>query len=217
MPKMIDLTGQRFGRLTVLGIGRRRDRAYLWACRCDCGQTRVVASATLRGGRQVSCGCLKNEKARARIKHGLTRKGKHHPLYNLWADMRARCHNPSEPAFPNYGGRGIVVDPRWEDFAAFVVDMGERPTGMTLERIDNDGPYSPSNCRWATRGEQANNRRSNVFLTHEGRTQTIAQWAREARISVRAMWERTQYLGWSMDRAMAEPPRAIRPKGSKIR
>ncbi len=142
-----------------------------------------------------------------RITHGLTRKGAKHPLYNTWADLRSRCSKPSDPAFKNYGARGITVDARWQDFAVFVSDMGNRPPGKSLERVDNNGPYSKENCRWATRTEQANNRRSNVFIEYKGQSKTIADWSRETGIGLHALWERIQRFKWPLERAMTEPMR----------
>ncbi len=188
MPKFIDITGQRFGRLTVLRLSENRSTIgqFKWVCQCDCGGTIESPGPPLKRGRTISCGCARYERRIAAVtKHGHTRKGNETPEYAIWSDMIQRCHCTTNRAFKNYGGRGIVVCDRWrESFQAFFDDMGSRPDPkLTIEREDNDGPYSPDNCRWATRLEQAKNRRTNHFITHDGQTLHITEWARRIGIS----------------------------------
>lgn len=158
-----DLTGQSFGRLTVLSVGERRGRKRYWNCRCDCGTEKAVHGDHLKAGRSRSCGCLNRESQRASFqKHGGAPavKTERHPLYGTWCSMKTRCFNERAWQYRYYGGRGISVCPEWrDDFARFAADVGERPPGTTLDRLDPDGDYNPGNVRWATSKEQRQNRR----------------------------------------------------------
>jgi hypothetical protein len=156
-----DLTGQTFGRLTVIGLAQRHDakNAY-WLCQCACGnpEQKEVQGGSLRGGRVLSCGCFHREIVTT---HGMeTTK-----VYDVWASMKARCQNPKHAAWVDYGGRGISVCARWQSFENFFADMGEPPPGLTLDRINNDGNYEPNNCRWADWATQNNNKFRKFFTT----------------------------------------------------
>lgn len=161
----IDLTGQRFGRWTVISRAPNAKSATCWYCVCDCGNTKIVRGCDLRSGKSTSCGCFRSEENHRRFfSHGL----KHTSIYTSWCNMIARCENKNKPEYPHYGGRGIKVCERWHSFEAFYADMA--PTykeGLTLDRIDNDSDYGPENCRWATRKEQTRNRRCTVFVDCE--------------------------------------------------
>ena len=159
MTSKIDLTGQRFGRLVVIGDSMiRRDAKIVWHCRCDCGNPADVSTILLRDGRTTSCGCRRKETTSAMA----TKHGEHgSPEYVNWRALRERCLNPKHKNYPEYGGRGIKVCERWlNSFENFLADMGRRPfPEATVDRKENDGDYEPGNCRWATRLDQTKNRR----------------------------------------------------------
>lgn len=182
----IDISGQKFGRLQVQGPVERRPypsggSMILWLCSCDCGNHTKVAGGKLKSGHTTSCGCAVGGKVQHG--HGSHRKGIS-PEYYAWQAMRKRCLNPNDKNYVRYGGRGITVCSAWTtDFPMFFRDMGPRPTtDHTLDRIDVNGNYEPSNCRWATQGEQQNNRRNNVMIEAFGRRMTRAEWAKETGI-----------------------------------
>ena len=166
MPKIISIEkGDKYGRLTIIkeiqcritpgGMIKRQV-----ICSCECGNEKVVVLNSLRSGATRSCGCYRKEvTTQTKTIHGLWK----HPLYKTWADMKTRCYNTKDKYYKDYGGRGIKVCDRWiKSFPNFLQDMGERPTGYSIDRINNDGNYEPSNCRWATNKEQQNNQRRNT-------------------------------------------------------
>lgn len=205
MGAMIDLKGFRFGKWTVIEKAASppgNEAKAFWLCRCDCGTEAVRRGVQLRyaekrGVRQScqSCGAIDSQ-----TKHGLSKT----PEYKVWAAMLDRCKNPEHHAFARYGGRGITVCDRWKDsFENFLSDMGKRQSSAeSLDRIDNNGPYDPENCRWTDSKTQNRNTSRVVDLTLKGRTQSIAGWAEELGISHAVIWHRLNKLGWSVEDAL---------------
>lgn len=205
MAALKDLTGQRFGRLVVLGPHHRAKNKTWWPCRCDCGAAVTIWSYYLLTGNTKSCGCYRRDFTTAKnASHGK----RHEPEYAVWYLMRQRCDDPDNSG---YGGRGINVCDRWQSFERFYEDMGPRPTpDHQIDRIDNDGPYSPDNCRWATRIENCNNRRDNVLIEWRGEALTVPEWSRRTGVGKHPLWHRLFRLGWSVERALTTPVRQRR-------
>jgi hypothetical protein len=206
------VSGQRFGRLTVIGPGDPRisPRGVITArviCLCDCGNEVTLAKGHLESGNTKSCGCFKRDKAPSiRRTHGQ----KHTQIYNIWVMMRQRCYNPKNAMYKWYGARGIYVCDRWlNSFENFLKDMGHKPPGLSLERRDNDGPYSPDNCRWATTYEQAANRRKNVWVEFQGEQMIMSEAIRRSGLPASAVWSRLRD-GWTVERALTIPLRKSR-------
>lgn len=205
--RRLDLAGTRIAKWTVIrDAGRIPKGSRLWLCRCDCGTQRVVPASRLARGGSQSCGCLRVEQPKILNRtHGHSKvPGKNNgtPTYQSWMAMRVRCAYKKHPAFHQYGGRGIAVCERWQAFENFLADMGERPAGTTLDRVDNDRGYEPGNCRWATRSAQARNRRSSRRLRAHGVTDTIVAWSDRTGISAACIRERLK-RGWPPERAVA--------------
>ena len=210
MPRTIELADQRFGRLLVLRRDHsRRGRGY-WICRCDCGEERSVLGTRLRSSKTQSCGCLNRELLlKIRTKHG----GKGSAEYRCWMGMRSRCCNPRNASFYRYGGRGLQR--QFESFEEFLAEVGPRPSARhSIDRIDNNGHYTPGNIRWALAKPQARNRASNRLITHDGRSQCLAEWAEEAGLPYRVLQYRISE-GWSVERALMTPVAARSPRQRK--
>jgi hypothetical protein len=196
MPAKLDLTGHKYGRLSVLHPGSDRRK---WLCQCDCGGFSDVLTNDLRKGHTKSCGCLHKEGLLKRLtKHGKTRSKE----WRVWASILDRCNTKTTTAYKNYGGRGIKICARWMEFENFLADMGTVPDGMTLDRIDVNGDYSPENCRWADWETQINNKQNSVKVELDGRTLTIAQWARELSMPKGTLYSRIRLLGMTPKEAV---------------
>lgn len=207
--RKLNLTGQRFGRLVVLTSDRTRRGTSAWRCRCDCGNETVVATGNLRNGNTSSCGCLRLERLRDKITtHGMVKTR----TYVAWQNMRKRCEDPSNRYWPDYGGRGIRVCERWSSFEAFLADMGECPDGLTIDRIDVDGDYESSNCRWATQQQQQRNKRNTRYLTYQQKTQSLADWADEMGVNYYTLHWRVR-RGWSDEQVLRTPVKGVERHG----
>lgn len=189
MPKIINLVGLVFGRLTVLEMSGRGGNQIKWKCLCVCGTITEVFGVSLRSGHTRSCGCLNNEILGNRCRtHGMSRSGNFLKEYKTWHSMKGRCASRHK----NYGGRGIKVCDRWlNSFENFLADMGPCPSPKhSIERIDNDGNYEPGNCRWATLLEQSNNTRKNVFIEYRGKRLSVSRWAARMGIARQTLYAR---------------------------
>lgn len=218
----IDRTGHRFGKLTAIRSMKRpeRPKAVYWICKCDCGNETVVFVGHLTHNHTTSCGCHHLKRAsESHYKHGHSGNGgkrKASTEYESWCKMKERCCNPENPSFHYYGGRGIKICDRWlESFQNFIDDMGSKPPGMSIERIDVNGNYEPSNCKWATRYEQSNNRRNNIRVEIGGVTKNLTQWCVELGLNKGAIHGRLA-KGWPPLEALQTPVgKPGRRKGTK--
>lgn len=187
-----DLKGEKFGRLLVLsyaGISEKRPLS-LWKCICDCGNETTLPGVRLSSGHTKSCGCLKSKT------HGLSGT----KIYEVWRAMKARCLNKNNKFYSSYGGRGISVCNEWLSFDNFYSDMGDKPKGKSLDRIDNDGDYTPENCRWATCRQQQWNTRATRMITHKGKSFPLKEWARQIGIDPSAL--RYRLKNWTLKEAI---------------
>lgn len=204
--KREDLTGRVFGRLTVIEYShthkqRSGKQAAVWDCRCECGKNVSVMASNLKRGNTQSCGCLHRQQT--------TRHGKASTrLYRVWCSMLQRCSNPNNSRYADYGARGIKVCERWHDFKNFLADIGERPVGASLDRIDNDGNYEPGNVRLATTAEQMRNTRANVVIEWDGRSMLQTDWAKMLGIKDQTLIKRLKL--WPLEKALTTPRRERR-------
>lgn len=202
----IDITSKRFGKLLALFPCRRADdKSSVWLVQCDCGKQSFASSSNLIKNRVVSCGCYGKS---ANKTHGLTNS----PTYRSWQHMKTRCSKKTGRWAYLYNGKGIRVCDQWLKFDGFLKDMGERPPGTSIDRINGNGNYEPGNCRWATPAEQSRNTRQNHFLTIEGETKCLADWGKPLNLSGACIYLRIYRLGWAPKDAVSKPAKKRKSK-----
>jgi len=202
-------TGKRFGRLVLGELDHRTKTNFFYNATCDCGATKIVSWLAIRKGKTKSCGCLAKE-SKPGLKHGQATRERRTREFNIWNNMVDRCRRETNPSYPDYGGRGISVCERWADFKNFFVDMGPAPSPKhSIDRIDVNGNYEPSNCRWATNSEQARNRRNNTIMTVAGETAPQVYFIEKYGIPRETIRSRLK-CGWTDDEAFEVVPRASR-------
>lgn len=200
-----DKTGATFGMLTVLGRAGKKGGKYLWLCRCECGKELEAEGDSIRNGGRYACpDCTKPIRyakvAKAQTRHGRVGTS----MFTTWSAMRQRCYNPNNSRYADWGWRGIIVCDRWNNsFEAFLEDMGERPHGCELDRIDNDGPYSPENCQWSTRKKQGRNKRNNKLITFQGETLPLSDWCERLGLKYGVTNQRLTRDKWTVERAFS--------------
>lgn len=201
MEHRLELSNKRFGRLVVVDRSHKGKRGEIfWLCQCDCGNTKTVRANQLTRGITKSCGCLHRE---AVTHHGMTGL----PTFKSWESMKQRCLNPNAPDYAAYGGRGIQVCERWvNSFDTFLADIGNRPAGTTLDRIDPNGNYEPSNCRWADHKTQNSNKRITKRYAFNGKEMTTAEISEATGVQQRLIVDRLR-AGWSLEEALSKPNR----------
>jgi hypothetical protein len=199
-----NITGKKYNGLTAIKFAKKCEKwnHAFWLFKCECGTKKILQKSKVICGHIISCGCgAKNKKKTGNPTHNLSKTY----MYILWKGMRQRCNNPNNPKYPNYGGRGIKVCDRWNNFENYLLDMGNRPSpDYSIDRIDNNGNYEPNNCRWATKSEQARNQRSNIKITLGNKTLCISEWAKinnlpESTIRARII------RGWNLIDSITKP------------
>lgn len=210
MPKFINLVGKRFGRLIVIEKAENNRWGQIqWLCLCDCGQEAVVRGCYLVSNHTKSCGCLQKEaRVQSSVKHGHYKNRKQSKTYKAWSGIIQRCNNPRNGRYHRYGKRGITVCKRWVEFKNFLEDMGKKPTDKhSIDRVNNNGNYCKSNCKWSLPKEQARNRKTNRMITYKGKTQCLVAWAEEIGIHHQTLLNRIVKLNWPIEKALTTPIR----------
>ncbi len=210
----IDISGNVYGRLKVLKFHSFRNGDSMFECKCDCGKIKVIRGYSIKCGSTASCGCLSVDVATLKSTiHG----GSYSSEYKIWQSMKSRCLNPNSTGYKHYGGSGITVCERWRNsFLDFLEDVGKRPEGMTLERKNNNGNYTPKNCKWATWKEQSNNKSTSRLITFRGETKTVTMWSDELNIKRHIIFQRLDILKWSVDDALTIPVTVYRKRMPKF-
>lgn len=212
-PRFISLIGHKFNMLTVIAYAGRVKKDQFWYCKCDCGGISRTKSYNLKTAKTKSCGCMVAEWASKRSKtHGNT-VNENKVMYRIWRGMFSRCNNEKSDSYRYYGARGIKVCDRWMEFRNFIEDMGERPDGMSIDRINVDGNYEPSNCRWADLSTQANNKTNSAYHIIDGEKLTVSQWAAKRGVPEQYVYGRLA-RGWSIEDALL-PVDCISPKNAR--
>lgn len=188
----LNIEGQKYHRLTVISF--HSGNPVKWNCRCECGKNKIVSPDNLKSGAVKSCGCLFQEFL-DRITAERLARIKYKPTKSTWQNMKNRCKNPNVPAYQDYGARGIKVCERWMSFDNFLQDMGIKPNGLSIERIDNSKGYEPGNCKWATTYEQSNNKRNNVIVEISHEQKTCGQLSKESGVKYELIRQRIK-RGW---------------------
>ena len=203
--KILDIKGKRFGRLIAIERVKNVGKKVSWKCLCDCGQETNVLTTNLTSNRIKSCGCLKNQKL---IERSTKHNQRHTKLYEVWKTMKQRCYNPNNKGYKNWGGRGIVVCDEWKNnyqaFYEWSMNNGYKE-GLSIDRINNDGNYAPSNCRWSDKITQCNNTRQNKYFIINGVSKTIHQWCIEYNVPVNRVRQRLYKRHWNIEKALTTP------------
>lgn len=206
-----DITGRQYGRLTVIGLSYKEGHTVYWDCLCSCGNRIKVRTGSLQSGNTKSCGCLKLERiGNLNKKHGLSKT----KLHRVWAGMHERCYRKEHKSYAYYGGRGITVCEEWHNFIKFrdwAIANGYRE-GLTLDRINVNGVYCPENCRWVSHIEQSRNTRRNRYVTYNGETHCIAEWATLLHIDMHTLLYRLTRYKWPVEKAFTTPVLRTKPK-----
>lgn len=198
-----DLSGHRFNRLVALNrtapLIPTKSKKWFWLCQCDCGKQKIVSSGHLKNGGAKSCGCLRVDFCK---KQFATHRKSRTKIHAVWATMKARCLTKTSLSYPRYGGSGITVSDDWLVFENFYRDMGECPDGLSLDRKDNNLGYSKENCRWATKTEQARNKRRSLIFLYQGERKHLKELCVENGVKYGTVWRRLKH-GWPIDRALS--------------
>lgn len=220
MSRLKNLVGMKFGRLTVLEraddrVNKKGKHSIMWKCLCECGNIKVISRNSLLSHNVQSCGCLRAEKTRERrFRHGL----RNTQLYRAWSNIKTRCYNPKKDTYAYYGGKGITMCQEWlNNFMAFYnwsMNNGYKK-GLTIDRLNPNGNYEPSNCRWVTASQQQNNKLNNHIIEYNGEIHTLAEWSSLLNLNYGTLHRRIQYLNWSIEKAFTTPIKDMNNKRRK--